>query len=192
MGKAKAIITVCFLSAFVAGLVIGMESRQKGALPPPPRPGGHGGWLTSALGLTPEQQEQMRQIWSDTVGRGGPGRDDRRRQLFRERDEAIAALIRPEDKPRYDEILKKHAEQMSAMEREWHRSFEAAVERTKEILTPEQRAKYEKLLQRHGPGGPPHERHGDRERERGRPHDGKREPGQRGEYGTTTRGGEDA
>ncbi len=164
----KAVVVVGFIVAFAAGLVVGVVPRPEPSRPTT-RPSRHGGWLTAELNLSPEQQEQLNKIWSETAFRGGRDRDDRRRRLFKERDEAIAALIHPEDKAQYEEVLRNHSEQMAAMDREWRAAFDASVERTKEILTPEQRAKYDDLLQRRQQErGSYDRRHGDKGRENGR------------------------
>jgi Spy/CpxP family protein refolding chaperone len=144
----KAVVIVGFIIAFTAGLVVGIESLRTSA-DPPPRSNHHRGWLAAELGLSSEQQEQLKEIWSKTAERGGRDREERRRQLFRQRDEAIVDLIRPEDKPRYEAILKNHADKLAALDSEWRSSFRNAVEQTKQILTPEQRAKYEQLLKHH-------------------------------------------
>lgn len=173
----KIVVTVGFLVAFASGLVVGFE-RRDAVKSPTSRPSGHGGWLAAELQLSPQQREQLNKIWSEMASRGGRERDDRRRQLYRERDEAIAAMIRPEDKARYESILKSHSEKMIALDREWRGSFETSVERTKEILTPEQRTKYEEILRRHSwDRGSRDRRHGDRERETGK----------RGEHHPTSR-----
>lgn len=143
----KATIVFGFLVAFGAGLVVGLRPRAETPAPPA-RSGRHGGWLAAHLDLAPEQRDQMDAIWSEMASRGRHQREQTRRELIRERDEAIAGLIRPEDRPRYEAILAGHAEQMEALEREMRETFRNAVERTKAILTPEQQAKYEQLLRR--------------------------------------------
>ncbi|NLX12368.1 MAG: periplasmic heavy metal sensor [Phycisphaerales bacterium] len=171
----RLLIIAGFLIAFAAGWVVGLKwpgTKESSNT----RSGRHGGWLAAELKLSPEQKEQLREIWSDTARRGGRERMDRRRQAARERDEAIAALIRPEDKTRYEEILKEHAEQSGEQDREWRESYQAAVERTKAILTPEQRVRYEELLQRQQWDRPSRDRHR-----------GERESGRRGERRATTR-----
>ncbi|HSW46657.1 MAG TPA: periplasmic heavy metal sensor [Phycisphaerae bacterium] len=144
----KAIVIAGFVLAFAAGLVAGIQWRRP-ACGPMQRPSGPSGWLAAELNLTAAQKEQLNEIWSETAKSGRHDREDRCRQLNRERDEAIAGLIRPEDKPRYDEIVKKSSDRADKLEQEWRRSFESAVERTKQILTPDQRVKYEEILQRH-------------------------------------------
>jgi Spy/CpxP family protein refolding chaperone len=142
----KAVVLLSFLVAFAAGVTV---SRSIEAPAPSDAPFKKcGGWLGAELGLTPDQQQQLRQIWSETVHRGGRDRDERRRQLYRERDEAIADLIRPEDRERYTEVVRTYSEKLSALDSEWRSSFQAAVDRTKQMLTPQQREKYEKILQR--------------------------------------------
>jgi len=139
-----------FLIAFAAGLVVGFEVRRQTAqanAPAATRPSRHG-FLTAELNLSPEQQEQMKAIWSEAAHRGGREQDERRRQYRKERDDAIAALIRPDDKPRFEAAGKLYTERMAGMEKEWRASFAAAVEKTKQILTPEQRQKYEDLLKK--------------------------------------------
>jgi hypothetical protein len=102
--------------------------------------------LTARLGLSPEQQEQMKRIWSETAHRGGREAEERRRQYRKDRDDAIAALIRPDDKPKYDAALQQYADRQAAMEKEWRSSFAAAVEKTKAILNPDQAKKYDEFL----------------------------------------------
>jgi len=177
---ARIVVAIGFLIAFAAGLVVGLEMRQTAvASPPTTRPHGPDGFLARELNLSAKQQEQLHQIWSETVHRGGREQDDRRRQLREERDNAIAALVHPEDKGKYDEIVAKYTEQRTAMDNQMRASFQAAVEKTKEILTPEQRAKYEKILaQRQLDRGPDR---GGRER------DNSKDPNRRGDDHATSR-----
>ena len=171
--KTKLLILVGFVLAFAAGMVVGAGRRDvttssaaspNGNAPttnPSTRPSRHRGFLAAELNLTPEQQEQMNQIWSETARRGGRERDDERRQLRKEREDAIAALIRAEDRAKYDQVLSSYTQQMESLDGQQRANFQAAVERTKQLLTPEQRTKYEALLSRNqwggqrGPGGPP-------------------------------------
>jgi Spy/CpxP family protein refolding chaperone len=113
---------------------------------PTTQPSRRDGWLTSELNLTPQQQEQMKKIWSETAHRGSREQEDRRRQIRKDRDDAIAALIQPQDKEKFELALKTYSDQQSAMDKEWRASFERAEEKTKQILNPEQRKKYEEML----------------------------------------------
>ena len=142
----RLVVIIGFVVSFAAGFAVGHKWHQ-GEPPKADRPS-PGGWLAAELKLTPEQRKQLDEIWSETARRGGSDRDEHRGRLYRERDEAIVALIRPEDRPKYEAIQKRHAEEVSAMGADWRKSFDTAVARTKEILTPEQRQRYEELLAR--------------------------------------------
>jgi uncharacterized membrane protein len=147
----KVLLVVGFLVAFGAGVVIGLELRQPAqatTVVPATRPTGPGSFLTAELGLSPDQQEQMKKIWSETAHRGGREQDDRRRQSRKERDDAILALVRPEDRPKYDAVVQAYLDRQAEMEKEWRASFQTAVEKTKRILTPEQGRKYEDFLKK--------------------------------------------
>jgi len=172
MSMAKVMIVVGFLVAFAAGLTVGLEMRRpavavapvtppESTTKPTTRQGRGPGWLESELKLDAEQKKQMNKIWSE-MARGG-GRDEmerRRRQYREERDQAILALVKPEDKSSYDAILQKYRDQLQSIERDMRANFEKAVEETNKILTPEQQAKYKEMLSRYRPpdrgerGGP--------------------------------------
>jgi Spy/CpxP family protein refolding chaperone len=160
----KVAIVGGFLVAFAAGLTVGLQARTPVTAAPSPPPEvavpatapaqgrqharGPAGWMKAELDLTPEQQAQLESIWGETARRGRGEQEDRRRQFRRERDEAIAALVPPEARPQYDQVQQEYADRTAALEREAKATFQAAVERTKQILTPPQRAKYEAVLQR--------------------------------------------
>lgn len=150
----RVVVLICFLVAFAAGLAVGLQSHREVPVPTT-QPERRGGWLVAELKLTPEQQAQMNKIWSETAGRGWGEREERRRKLTHDRDEAIAALIRPEDKARFEEIRKNHADQLTALDHQMQEAYQSAVDQTKGILTAEQREKYETILKNrsHGPGG---------------------------------------
>lgn len=148
----KVLLTVGFAIAFGAGWVMsaGWERRaQQAQAAPATAPAGRGGgFLAAELGLTPEQQERMKKIWSEIARHGGREQGERRNQYRKERDEAIAALIRPEDKDKYDAVLKAYADRQAGLEKEMRAAYERAVEETKKILTPEQGRKYEETLKK--------------------------------------------
>jgi Spy/CpxP family protein refolding chaperone len=164
----KLVVIVGFVVSFAAGLMVGMDSRRGHPASPTTRPS-YPSWLVSELNLTPTQQQEMHKIWSEMAKKGRHEQDEVRRQLRRERDEAIAGLVHPEDYDRYDQILKTYNDQMDALDREARKNFEQSVERTKPLLTPEQRTRYEELLARHQWDRP-------RSRERENPRDNIRRP----------------
>lgn len=154
----KLIVAIGFLVAFSAGLVVGIKQRPSGGVSsvspttgPTTRQGGFRGprgFLHRELNLTAEQQEQMKQIWSQVASRGGREQDEQRRQYRKERDEALLALVREEDRAAYDAIIQKYQGRIASMEQEFRETFERAVKQTEAILTPEQRVKYEEIRRR--------------------------------------------
>jgi hypothetical protein len=157
VNKQLLLVIGLFIVAMGSGILVGMNIH---------RPQGEGpherSWLADELQLSPQQRDQMRAIWSEVLrGPGGgpnagPGgrHGDSRRQLYVQRDEAIAALISPEQKPAYDKVIERFNTQMAQMDHERDAAFQKAVEKTKAILAPAQREKYEQILAR-GPMGPP-------------------------------------
>jgi hypothetical protein len=146
----KLLVIMGFVLAFGAGLAMGPQLWQRSVAAPTTRPGHQVSWLKAELNLSAEQQDQMEKIWAETAHRAPREQADRRRQLARERDEAIAALVRPEDQEKYSQALKTFSEGNAALEREWRNYFANGVERTKAILTPELRRNYEELLKNGG------------------------------------------
>lgn len=153
----KLVVLIGFCVAFAAGLTVGMSRarvHETGTNAPPTSRPSRGGYLTAELKLTLDQQEKLSKIWSETAKGGRGESEDRRRQLRQKRDETIAALIRPEDKEKYEQAIKDYSDQTSAMETAMRDRFKKAVDDTNAMLTPEQRVKYAEILSRHTPGGP--------------------------------------
>jgi Spy/CpxP family protein refolding chaperone len=152
----KLMVLVGFCIAFAAGMVVGVNRRTihpsaaSSTHTPPTTSGmrGPGGYLAKELNLTPDQQEQLRQIWSDVARRARGEREELRRQYRKQREEAIAAIIPADQKKQYQQIQDEFTQKMEELDRQWRASFEDAVAKTKPILTPEQRAKYEEMLKR--------------------------------------------
>jgi Spy/CpxP family protein refolding chaperone len=147
----RLIVIVGFVVAFSAGFLIGISpagNRIEPATEQTSERRGRGpeSWLAEQLSLTSDQQKQMKDIWSEVAKRGGRHQREERSRLRKERDEAIAALIREEDRAAYEQIVKEFEEKNRAMDAEARAAFQQAVARTKEILTPEQRQKYEEIL----------------------------------------------
>jgi Spy/CpxP family protein refolding chaperone len=178
----KLTVLLGFVVAFSAGLLTGLNSRQpsppevsSASAEPTTQRGGprerdrdrdrdrDRGFLSRELNLSPEQREQMKQIWSPVAARSGREQDELRRRYRNERDEAIADFIRTQDLHAYDQILKAYQDKLAALDQEFRSAYQKAVDQTRQILTPEQRAKYEELLKRNQPGERgPRERRGDR------------------------------
>src|SRR4051794_26260922 len=104
----KLVVIIGFVVSFAAGLIVGVASRQASMAAPPTTRPTRMGWLASELTLSPEQQQQLTKIWSETADRGRREHEDARHQFRRERDEAIAGLLHPEDMGAYDQIQKQY------------------------------------------------------------------------------------
>jgi len=167
MTKTKVILLVCFIAALAAGVAAGMAFSR---FSDPPRP------RRDPLGLSLEQREQMRQIWSSVESTSRTPHRERMDGLRKEREDAIRALLTDEQKAQYEAILKTHDQKMDDLAAERKKAIDDAVNRTKEILNEEQRAKYDEMLNkragwnRHGrpnkgapePDGPKPPHSGDR------------------------------
>lgn len=162
MTRQLLLTVLVFVVAMGSGMVIGVNLPRHGESA---HPRGRS-WLADELKLTPQQREKMKTIWEQML----PGGSDReswqrrqsetRRRLYKERDEAIAALVPAEKKGEYEKVLARLDQQMTDMRREQEKAYQKTVEETKAILNPEQRAKYEELLKKaplglHRPGTNP-------------------------------------
>ena len=160
MTRFKAFILVCFCLAFLAGVSTGVLWNRMAKKPRGPS------WIERELDLTPEQREQMREIWFSAMGRGRQQQREQRRIIREERDKAIQGLFNEEQTAQYEEIVRLHEEKSAALDAARDALFKQAVEQTKAILTESQRAKYEELLKQGPPGG--HRRPGPHNRGPGR------------------------
>ena len=150
--KAKLILTAALLLAFLAGGSVGVLVTRSRQVEP------HRSWLTSELGLTSAQSDQMRRILSEARGATSRQQADRRQALTTQRDQAIFALLSEEQRTRYEAIQRDYSQGMTELAQERRRAFDQADERIKAMLTPEQAAKYDELMKRQrdrGQGVPP-------------------------------------
>jgi len=158
--RSKAILVVSLCLVFAAGAAVGRlstraASRQR-----------RGSWLANELNLTRFQQEQLRAIWREAMGKMRQARGEQRRALAGERDRAIRELLSEDQRQAYQQILEDYESKLRALDEHRRATFRQAVARTKEMLTPKQREVYERMIGRMA------------ERRSGRPH----EPGARGAY----------
>ncbi|HEV8291224.1 MAG TPA: hypothetical protein VGP94_04855, partial [Tepidisphaeraceae bacterium] len=118
MTKTRIIVIVGFLIAFGAGAVVGLQLRTAPAQATvQPTQGQRPSWLRSELGLTPEQNEQMKNIW-EGLHISGRSHEERRHRLRDERDEAIAALLAPSVMGDYDRVLQDYSNKLTALAQE--------------------------------------------------------------------------
>lgn len=173
MNRITLALVAAFAVAFAAGGSVGMLVGPPGPdrIDRPRR----GFELAEELGLSPEQREEMRRIWSDVMGRNWRQLHERRYALYRVRNEKIEALLTDEQREKYHQVLADHDRRMRQIEEERQRLIQQAVTRTKAILTPDQVQKYEEMrtrrASRRGPGGRPRDSfdHGRRGGPRTRP-----------------------
>jgi len=145
-------LTVLALSA---GVVAGMlASRMPGSEPtaaPVDRTP-----LVEELGLTPDQRDQMRQIWEGVRAKVHQTFEDAQ-QLQKQRDDTLVSLLTDEQKAKFQKISKDYAKRYDQLARTRELTFNQAVERTKALLSEQQKRKYEEILksrvQSAGPGG---------------------------------------
>ena len=129
MSKARVIFIVGFVLAMAAGVVVGMVAARAPVKPATPRSD-----LDAYLELTPEQAEKVHAIWSG-VSALTRGRNDRRRALNKDRDEAILQLIPADRKADYDRIQQEHAAKVAEFNKEHERLIAEAEQKMKEVLT---------------------------------------------------------
>src|SRR4051812_2926217 len=151
----RVVLVIGFIVAFSAGLFCGLAVRgyevqasSPTATSRPVTAGGPGGLLAAELGLTPEQRGQMNRIWRGNARTLRHQEDQKRAQARKERDEAIAALIRPEERPKFDQVLQSHTERQAEIDRELQVIWQTGFDETRKILTPEQLKRYEEFLKR--------------------------------------------
>lgn len=155
--KSRLTFFVCFFITFGAGTAVGMLWATPA--PKPPRDP-----FMAELDLTQEQRDKIKSYWTEAMKNGW--QREKRDAAFKERDEALKAMLTDEQKAKQDEIQKAFQAKMDEMNAASKRSRDEAYEKTKTILNPEQLVKYEEMRKKrfegrdgregHGPGGPPH------------------------------------
>lgn len=154
ISKTRLTLVAAFVLALGGGVVLGLAVGRRPVpavnvpVPPTSRPSDHS-WLADQLGLSADQREQMKDIWSTLVQ--GPAKDNRelRRQVEKERDEALVSLLNSEQRAEYDRRMAGFAAQLSDLGKERERLFRDAVDQTKLILNESQRLRYDELLKTH-------------------------------------------
>ncbi len=142
MTKVRIAVILGFALAFVAGGSVGMLAATEQA---PTSRRGRGPDMAAQLGLTSEQREKMRDIWTEfVVGRDQEFRDGKR-ALWQEKDEAIEGLLTDEQRIEYDAILADCERRMKEMDEQWQEIIQQAVDMTRDMLTAEQAKKYDEF-----------------------------------------------
>jgi hypothetical protein len=138
----KLAIVIGFSLMFAAGLTIG-RSHQPALAPHQDR-----SWLSAQLNLAPSQEQQMRQIWSETAA---AQRDNRQyRELDHQRDQAIRAMLTPRQRSQLDQIIHDHDARVAALNAQRDRIVQEANAKTRDILNDQQRLKFDEIESAHG------------------------------------------
>ena len=164
MIRSRSIFLLAFLSAFGAGLSVGLlwQRSTSAEKTPPSQLQQQDGWL-SELNLTPDQREKIKAIWTEAMKPGNwQAQHEKREAAQTERDEALKGLLSAEQKPKYDDILAAYQKKMDELNADNKKSRDAAYEKTKAILNETQRVQYDELRKkrmegrgRHGEGNKP-------------------------------------
>lgn len=140
MTKLQIILLCCVLLSFGAGFCSGALYGKKVEK--------HDDWL-SELNLEPEQHKKIKDIWSEVMKTAGwPAQREKRDAIWKERDEAVKALMTPEQLPHYDEIIKASKDKQNELAQQNKKLMDEATEKTKALLTEAQRVKYDEIRQR--------------------------------------------
>ncbi len=143
--KLKGLLIIACVLAMGAGVFAGMvvsrlpmRTSEIAALPEHSE-------LSDELQLSPSQRDQMRSIW-ETVRTQVHSTLDQAQTLQQQRDDAIVALLTPEQKTKYAELTAHTAEQFAALRAQRDEVFRDGVEKTKKLLDEPQRQKYDRIL----------------------------------------------
>lgn len=143
MRRTQFILTLLFLLAVGAGVVVGMLVSRA----PAAASGETAGQtpLGAELGLTREQTEKMRAIWE-----GARDKADacflQAQQAQKRRDDALVALLTEKQKERFNSTLEDYNDELAALKAEREAMFQEAVRRTEQILNQSQKMRYRQIL----------------------------------------------
>jgi Spy/CpxP family protein refolding chaperone len=116
----------------------------------------HRDWIAEQLALTPQQRQQMDDIWAK-AGQQISKTWDLRRQLDRDRDQAIVALLSDQQKAQYDALLRDFRAKRSELDKQRDQLRHDAEAQSRALLDPNQQRVWDTLQQshdHHGPHGP--------------------------------------
>ena len=160
MGRRKTfLLLVTVVLTLGAGVVLGWvwTPLQKAESPAPsargsgPRP-----WYDQ-LDLSSDQHAQIEQIWNDTRQQMQKI-SQQRWDIEKKREDAILALLTPEQRAKYSEIDQAFHAQRSALDKQRDALFADANARSRALLNPSQQQDWDILTKqiqsrhRHGPG----------------------------------------
>ena len=143
--KIATILVMMCIVTLSAGVVAGtLVVRQPVASPAPSILAG-GSPLTDELALTPEQRQQMKQIWEsarDTAQTCARQAQSAQHEL----DQQLIGMLTPEQRDRYAQITRAARDKVDALDAQRQQAFRHAVDRTEQILDADQRRAYEQII----------------------------------------------
>src|ERR1700678_577250 len=92
---------------------------------PDTRPHDNRDWLNAELKLSPDQQTKMDAIWNQARADTSKSFDERR-QLDRQRDDAVLNLLTPEQKAQYQQIVDNYKKQRDELDQNRRKIIDAA------------------------------------------------------------------
>lgn len=141
MSKTNAIILMAFVLALGAGVAVGMLGSR--ALP---SQNDRRAQFIRDLGLTSQQEEKMNEIWMDLMRTKGREYGEAFRAIEQQKNAAIQNLFNADQKQQYELINKEFAQQGMDLWKRAERDFEAATEKTRQILDAAQQVKFDALM----------------------------------------------
>ena len=147
MRRRETLLVMLTILAVGAGVVAGMVVSR---LPAPAKAATGQSALAQELQLSAQQSEEMRTIWEgvrDKVRTGYESAD----RLNRQRDQAIQAMLTPEQKAQFEKLTRDFADRFTDLRKDRDAAFAQAVEKTRKLLSDEQRQKYDELLKAMAP-----------------------------------------
>ncbi|HWE02284.1 MAG TPA: hypothetical protein VG326_07705 [Tepidisphaeraceae bacterium] len=148
----KSIVLVVVLM-FALALGAGMVAGKLSARAPLAAPTVETGTLSDELKLSADQQRQMQRIWEQMQAVSQRCVEDARK-VQREQDQALEAMLTPEQLAKWSKITTQSASDVSVLDAKRKEALDTAIKRTNALLDESQRKKYNQLIRnRLGPGG---------------------------------------
>ncbi len=160
MRRKAVLVLVMALLTLSAGMVLGWVWTPLQKIEAM-TPGGHGGGPRPGFdqrGLRADQQKQMDKIWGDTRQQMQK-LFERRRDLDKQRDQQILALLDPSQRAAYDKINQNFRNEREDVDKQRESLLADANAQSRALLDPSQRDKWDILAKdmqahhRHGPMG---------------------------------------
>ena len=148
--KLKALLVAACVLALGAGVFAGMVVSRLPSKSADPKAVDSGlttdhSELSDELQLSPTQRDQMRVIWEGVRSKVHDTFDEAQ-LLQKQRDEAIVAILTPEQKEKYAALTQQTAAQFSTLSGQRDAVFRQGVEETKKLLDDAQKEKYDRIL----------------------------------------------